>query len=482
MITDKIGRGLLTAILVMMFLIAAAPSVFAQSGDMRLTASKEALALFKQGLDKSENLEDPGTLFDRAVQADPNFAFGYLYAGQNNREAQQNLEKAVSLADKASPGEREWILAASDGNNGNQAGNLAHLQQLLKLHPRDKRVQSQLGFYYRGIGDDATALKYFNESTKIDPKYAPAYNNIGYSNIALEKYADAEAAFKTYIKLIPSNPNPYDSYAEMLMKTGKYDESIKQYNMALSKDPTFIASYRGMGNNYVYKGDYAKAHDTYQMMFDKATNDGNRDQALSSSMNAWLAEGNIEKALGANEQRIAIAEKAGDIQTMLGLRNLAGFINLESGDLDAAAKQYEMASKLAEDPSLPAVLAPNRKFNATIQMSRYLADRGEFDEAKAELANADKIIAVKNVNQQRNLNLSFGYVELKEKNFAKANEFLSKANPNDPLVWYYRAVAFEGSGDTKSSSDLYRRIGNWNQLDTTGYALVRRRAMAKIPK
>src|SRR5687767_6696935 len=100
--------GLRTAPLVITLLFAVlAPITLAQSGDMPLSASKEALALFKQGLEKSENLEDPGTLFDRAVQKDSNFAFGYLYAGQNNMEFRRNLEKAVSLLDKASPGERE---------------------------------------------------------------------------------------------------------------------------------------------------------------------------------------------------------------------------------------------------------------------------------------------------------------------------------------------------------------------------------------
>jgi len=217
---------------------------------MPLSASKEAQALFKQGLEKAENLEDPGTLFDQAVQKDPNFALGYLYAGQNNMEFRRNLERAVSLADKASPGEREWILAAQEQNNGNPAGRLAHLEKLMKLHPKDKRVHSAIGQYYRNIGDETTALRYFTESTKLDKKYAPAYNEIGYVNLALGKYADAETAFKTYIKLIPNNPNPYDSYAELLMQTGKFDDSIKQYNMALSKDPTFIVSYRGMGNDY----------------------------------------------------------------------------------------------------------------------------------------------------------------------------------------------------------------------------------------
>lgn len=483
MIIEKTGRGLLTAAMTVFIIAAAAvPAVFGQSGDMPLTASKEALTLFKQGLEKAENLEDPGTLFDQAVQKDPNFAFGYLFAGQNNLEFRQNLEKAVSLADKASPGEREWILAVQAQNNGNQAGQLAHLEKLLKLHPRDKRAQTQMGQYYRNIGDEPTALRYYSEAIKIDKKYAPAYNNIGYSNIALGKYKDAEAAFQNYIKLIPNNPNPYDSYAELLMKTGKYDESIKQYDMALAKDPTFIASYRGMGNNYAYKGDYVKSRATYQMMYDKATNDGNRDQALSSTMNAWIAEGNIEKAMEVNDRRIALAEKIGDVQAMWNLHNLAGFVNVESGNLDAAAEHFEMAAKLASSPSLAAATAANRKFNAGLQRARYLAARGQFDEARSELDGARGALAARNVNQERNFNQVAGYLELKQKNYAKASEFFAKANPNDPFVWYYRAVASEGSGDTKSAAELYRRIADWNGLDTTGYALVRSRAMAKLQK
>lgn len=457
-----------------------AQAAFAQSGDMPLTASKEALALFKQGLEKAENLEDPGTLFQQAVEKDPNFAFGYLYVGQNNVEFRKNLEKAVSLADKASPGEREWILAVMEQQNGNPIGRHAHLVKLMTLHPNDKRVHTEMGQYYQNIGDQMTALRHFTGSTKLDKKYAPAYNNIGYANMALGKHREAEAAFKTYISLIPNNPNPYDSYAELLMKTGKFDESIKQYNIALTKDPTFIASYRGMGNNYGYKGDHSKAREMYQLMFDKSTNDGNRDQALSSMMNSYIAEGNYAKALEVNERRIAIAEKAGDVQTALNLRNLAGFINVESGDLDAAAKQYEIAAKLESDPSLPAAAAGNRRFNSGLNRARYLAARGEFDAARVELDSVRPHAAkTKNPNQERNLNLAAGYVELKQKNYAKANEYLAKANPNDPMVWYYRALASEGAGDGKTALDLYKRIADWNQLDTSGYALIRSKSIAK---
>jgi tetratricopeptide (TPR) repeat protein len=461
----------------------AVPAVFGQSGEMPLTGSKEAVALFRQGLEKAENLEDPGTLFDQAIAKDPNFAFAYLYAGQNNVEARKNLETAVKLADKASPGEREWIMAVWEQNNANRAESLKHLEQLMKLHPRDKRVLGQMAGFYNGV-DDNMSLKYLNEAVKIDKNYAPAYNSIGYANMALGKYPEAEQAFKTYIKLIPNNSNPYDSYAEFLMKTGRFDESIKQYNMSLSKDPTFVASYRGMGDDYMYKGDYAKARETFQMMYDKSTNAFNRDQALQSMMNAWLAEGNYEKALEVNQRRIAAAEAIGDKGTAMGLHSVAGFVGIESGDLDRAAKEFDMARTLSEDPSLPAVLAVNRRFNMDLNQARLMAARGNFEAARAALDSAAKYTAANsaNVNATRNYNGVAGYVEMKQKNYAKAADHFAKAFPNDPYAWYYRAEALEASGDAKTAADLYRKVAEWNQLDTPGFAVVRLKAVGKVNK
>jgi len=44
------------------------------------------------------------------------------------------------------------------------------------------------------------------------------------------------------------------------------------------------------------------------------------------------------------------------------------------------------------------------------------------------------------------------------------------------------AVAYEGAGDTAKATEYYRKVANWNQLDTTPYALVRAKALAKTPK
>jgi len=62
------------------------------------------------------------------------------------------------------------------------------------------------------------------------------YNGLGYAYRPLHRY-DERAAFKRYIQLIPDEPNPYDSYAELLLKIGRHAESIEMYRKALALDP-----------------------------------------------------------------------------------------------------------------------------------------------------------------------------------------------------------------------------------------------------
>jgi tetratricopeptide (TPR) repeat protein len=457
-----------------------APALIAQSTEMPITASKEAVALYVQARDKVDNLEDAGTLYRQAVQIDPNFALAYLNIGDSNREFRENLAKAVALADKVSPGERELIYAAKAQADGDLPGRKMHLENLLKLYPKDKRAHSQMGFYYRSIGDETSALRHFTESTKLDKKFAAAYNMIGYSYLGMGKYPEAESAFKTYISLIPRTPNPYDSYAELLMKMGRYDESIENYKKAIAIDPTFANAYGGVGSNYFYKGDYGKAREAYNMMYEKAPNPGFRDQAIISTISSYIAEGNTDMALKENDRRRQLAEKDGDIQTLIGVNSFAGLIAAEAGRLDDAATYFATADKLRDDPSLPAALAGNRRLGKMMNNARLLIARNDLPAANAQLVEINNYVATsKNPNQERGYNALAGMLALKEKNYSKAIEHFGKADQTDPYVLFHQAAAYEGAGDTKNSSMLVRKVANWNELDSTSSAFVRAKAMAK---
>src|SRR4029434_2356395 len=103
------------------------------------------------------------------------------------------------------------------------------------------------------------AIQYYKKATELEPKFSSAFNLLGYAYRQNEEYANSENAFKKYIELIPNDPNPYDSYAELLLKMGKFDDSITQYRKALSIDPNFIASHSGISAALMYQNKPAEA-------------------------------------------------------------------------------------------------------------------------------------------------------------------------------------------------------------------------------
>lgn len=464
-------------------------NLLAQKGEITITtSSEEALELFLEGRDKSDNIEFAAAalLFDQAIQKDPEFAMAYLYrsgSGGGFRIFRQNLEKSVSLVDKVSEGEKHLILYSQAQADGDGAKRKEHLDQLLKLFPNDKRVQTLGGNYFQYVLDDnETAIKHYKKATDLDKKYAPAYNYIGYAQSALGNYEAAEEAFKTYINLIPDSPNPYDSYAELLLKIGKYDESIEQYKKAFEKDPLFTFALQGVGHNYIFKGDYKTARKYYNKMFDKAPIINEKFSALIWKATSYVHEGNIEKALKTFEEYRAFAEKEDLIINVILSYANQGFILTESSNPTEGMKYYEKASDLIKEAELSKPVKENYILNSIFWRCYVLTAKNEFDKAKADFEKYKQMVENRqNPGEERDLHFVYALREIKRGNYDKALEHFSKADTEDAFNWYYMAEAYEKKGDKENASKFYAKVANWN-VNSLGLALVRQRAREKIQK
>jgi tetratricopeptide (TPR) repeat protein len=123
----------------------------------------------------------------------------------------------VKLSDEASEGERLMILVAEAGGNAQPKKAFELAQELVSKYPDDERAHFILGNQYFGQQGHDKAIEQYRKAIALNPKFSGAYNSLGYAYRPLEKYADAEQAFRKYIELIPDDPNPYDSYAELLI-------------------------------------------------------------------------------------------------------------------------------------------------------------------------------------------------------------------------------------------------------------------------
>src|SRR6185503_6246993 len=148
-------------------------------------------------------------------------------------------------------------------------------------------------------------------------------------------------------------------YAELLLKMGRFDEAITQYNKALAIEPNFINSHFGIAAALAYQGKASEAQAELQKMTQKARTDGERRTALFGQAIVALDSGKFDQALAEVEQEYAIAQKSNDAANMTGDLLLKGNILLAAGKFDDARSAYEQALKTTTDSSLSQQIKDN---------------------------------------------------------------------------------------------------------------------------
>jgi len=450
------------------------------------TSSEEARKEFQTGRELFEKLlaQDSLQHFDKAISLDPNFAsaeLGRANSSPTAKEFFEHLKKAVSLTDKVSEGERNFILANQAGANGRPAEQKQYLDKLAAAFPEDERVQFNLGGYYFGLQDYDNAIAHYKKATEISPNYSPAYNLLGYAYRQAGDYSSAEDAFKKYVELIPNDPNPYDSYAELLLKMGRFDDSIGQYRKALSIDPHFNASHFGISADLMYQGKADAAASELQTMADHARNDGERRTAYFGMAVLAADTGNLEKALQAIDKQYAIAEKKNDAAAMAGDLQVKGNIYSEMKRYDAAAQQFDRSLQIVQSSGLSQQIKDNQKLQHLFSTATLAIARKDLTTAKK---NAEEFRqgaeAQKNPGQLRQAHELAGRIALAEKDYDKATAELEQANLQDARNLYRLSEAYQAKGDAAKAQQYAKKAADFNSLPALNYAFVRSKVQKEL--
>ncbi len=487
------ARGFLIAMVFLSLLVSSCANVeegsrptgeTADSGKIPVTtASEEARKEFLLGRDKAERLliQDSIQHFDKALSLDPNFALAALSranASPTAKEFFDHLGKAVSLADKASKGERLLILGTEAGANGNQPKQKEHLEQLVATHPNDERAHFNLGGYYFGQQDYPKAIDHYKKATELAKNYSGAYNILGYAHRQNGDYASAEQAFKKYIELIPNDPNPYDSYAELLLKMGRFEESISQYRKALSIDSNFLASHFGIAADLLYAGKAEEAAAELQKINEKARSDGDRRTALFGLTVVHVDSGKMDQALAEMDKQYALAEKIGDVAQMSADLQTKGNILVEMGRYDEAKSLFERALKLVEGSNLSQEIKDNTALFHHYNLAKVAIGKKDLAAAKSEaqkfLSGAE---AIKNSFQIKQGHELLGTIALEEKDYERAVAELQQANQQNPYDLYRLCQAYQGKGDAAQAKEACTKAAEFHSLPQLNYAFIRSKAL-----
>ena len=474
----------IAALLIVLTWNSSQPSgMLAQNGKVPITTrSEEARTRFLEGRVLVERLQprEGRALFHQAIALDSSFAMAEYYLAlnaPNAREGAEHLARAVALADRISEGERLVILAQQARVNADPATVVRHLETLVARYPQDERAHWLLGSAYSARQKYPMAIAEYGKAIAINPQFSLAYNSVGYAYRATDSMPQAERAFQRYIALVPDDPNPYDSYAEFLMKTGRFDESIAQYRKALAIDPRFGASHIGISANQVFAGRHAAAIAEAQVYYDGARDDTERRLALLSQVLAAVDQGATDQALEFMQASFDLARAAGDTVSMAADLVAMGDIMLGAERVDSARIRYRSAYDLVAASSLSADIREDNALAWHYNRARVALAGHDLATAKSEaaayLAGAEARHNDVRIRQAHEMN---GFIALHDRQSDQALAEFALGNPQSPEIQYAIAEAWRAKGDTARADRLAAEAVNQYILPTLPYMLIRAKA------
>ncbi len=448
------------------------------------TSSAPARALYLEGRALNEKLQphDAHQRFAEAFALDSGFAlaaYGLAATAATARDGAVHLARALTLAVTASAGERLLIQSLHARRSGDPDAARQVAESLVALYPGDERAHWTLANALAAQQQYDRAIAEFRAAIAIEPQYALAYNQLGYAYRAAGRLSAAEDAFAQYVRLVPDDPNPYDSYAELLLLLGRFDESIAQYRKALRLDAHFAGAFTGITAGQMLAGRHDDAIATSELQLAEARDDGERRTALLNLAMVHIDRGATAKALDAMAKREALARAIADTVNLAADGAIIAEILLHAGQPAAAASRFAAAHALLAASSVSAEQKADDALAALYDEGRVAVAHAATDPAALAVARARALAyatgaeARKNDARQRQAQELHAAVSLAMAAPDEALSALDRADQQIPAVWLARSRAFAARGDRAAADAARVKARDMNILPTLAYVFTR---------
>lgn len=365
------------------------------------TSSKEAIASVEKIVHSIESFQPPAQWLPeakRAIEADPQFAFGHYLLATGTLpapEAREIAEKAVELAKNASEGERRYIEAVLLARSQQTDKAAAIFEDLAKEFPDDRMVAMMLGQVSMIKGDIPHARSAFERAIRLDGSTPRAYTFLGNIELVGDDYEKARRLFTKSIERKAAGTVP-------------------------------VGALYGVAFSQIYEGKVDAALNTLYALRDE-----------------------YEKSPGARTLPSVF------------IWNSIGRLLLESGRAEESLKAYEKGYKTVPGSELNEQNKQIWLGRFHHGRARALAKMGRHQEAWKEAELIKKMIDDGGEQGQPFLpayHYVVGYLKLEAGDYAKAIEHLKQSDQTDPFQKLLLARAYEKSGDRAAAKSTYKEI------------------------
>jgi tetratricopeptide (TPR) repeat protein len=430
------------------------------------TRSQAAARYFETAMVHYENHRWNFALRDwnEAIRLDPDFAQAYVwicFTTTDPSEEARNRAKAKSLMKQVTPGEQLLIRWMAGVHENRFVEGIMAMNDMLAMFPDDKRLNFMVGYWlFRWQDDYEVSMKLTLRALSIDPNYATCYNQLAYLN---SRSGDIDKALEyaaKYMELLPNEPNPHDSYGEMLRFAGRYPEALEQYRIALKIDPTFYISQKELGETYSLMGEEEQARVEYEKAIQEAPSNGVKAEYLQKLALTYVRENKYTEAdaayLDAAAQAHAMKQwmweaRAHRVMAMYEPNQATAVKNLDQADA-LLVRASGSVSQLDLNEEKAHVLR--------VHVERALAV-GDRATAERSVANLEKLASRdSSINTQRIFHAAAGTLLFDQKKYSDAISQLAEDVAN-PLSMKLLISAYRQTGASEQADLLSRKLLEW---------------------
>lgn len=430
------------------------------------TTSQAAARYFESGMVHYENHRWNFALRDwnEAIKLDPNFAQAYVwvcFTTTDPAEEARDRAKAKALVKEVTPGEQlliHWMVGVHENR---YVEGITAMNDMLAMYPHDKRLNFLVGYWlYRWQDEYELSKKLTLRALADDPNYATCYNQLSYLYSRLGDLDKALEYAAKYVQLLPNEPNPHDSYGEMLRFAGRYPEALEQYRIALKIDPTFYISQKELGETYSLMGEEEQARREYEKAIHDAPSNGVKAEYLQKLALTYVRE---KKYAEADAAYLDAARKAHATEQWIWEARAYRVMAMYEPASVAAVKNLDQAEAL-----LAAANGKVAQLDLDEEKAHVLRVRVERALTVGDLSAAQKLVGQleimaspgSSVNTQRIYHGAAGTLLVAQMKYADAIPHLEEDVAN-ALSMKVLITAYRKTGATDEAVSLSKRLLRW---------------------
>ncbi len=176
----------------------------------------------------------------------------------------------------------------------------SHLQETLRLCPKNEVAWYNLGVWQKKKGEFPEAVISLSEALRLKPDFPNAWSNLGIVYWTLGRTAEANDALLEAARLKPDDATVWFNIGSLYGKTGRYSEAIEAYRKAVQIRPGYAAAWNNLGIAYQNSGLMPEAATAFQQAA----------QLRSDDYIAWYNLGLIYTKIGQLDNAVEALRKA----------------------------------------------------------------------------------------------------------------------------------------------------------------------------